>query len=464
MQELTERISEAFAREEARAERFANSVRFILLVVLTIVALLNALSVSFEANTLNFGALAIGYTYGFIVLFRIRRLGYHPAMKYITSCLDIVLVFLLLFLYTRIEIPSVALKNYVFLIVFPLTALTAFRYDQKLTLVAGGLTIGLYVALILSLYASKSITITHDGYERELFSSDVTYIGQLTKVFILGGYVLLLSYLAQYSRRLFARLVRDELSVRNQKELTDWELNIASQVQSQFLPHAFPVITGLELYGTVQQGRFVGGDYIDFIKLADDTLLIVVADVSGKGVPAALIMAEVRASTHLLASMQIDLQDLVQRLNSLVHQSTDKKSFVTFYAAEVNTSRRLLTYVNAGHPPPLISVSGKVHSLAKGTMPLGVGAFLPQFTKHAVEFPPGSILVSYTDGLTEQTNVHGEQFGEERIREYVQSQIQLDAHSFTQKLLERVKTFAGGTELDDDVSLAMVKYLKDPST
>lgn len=464
MQELTERISEALAKEEARAEQFANNVRLILLIVLTAVALLNALSVSFEANILNLGALFIGYTYGFIVFIRIRRLGYHPMMKYITSCLDIVLVFLLLFLYTRIEIPSVALKNYVFLIVFPLIALTAFRYDRTLTFVAGGLAVALYLVLIFYLYLSNLITITHGGYERELFSGDVTYIGQLTKVLILSGYILLLSYLAHYSRKLFAKLVRDELSIRNQKELTDWELTIASQVQTQFLPHSFPVIAGLEIYGTVQQGRFVGGDYIDFIKLAEDTLLIVAADVSGKGVPAALIMAEVRASMHLLASMQIDLEDLAQRLNSLVHQSTDKKSFVTFYAAEVNTSHRLLTYVNAGHPPPLIYLAGKVRSLAKGTIPLGVCASLPQFTKHAEEFPPGSVLVSYTDGLTEQTNVKGEQFGEERIQEYVQSEVQVDARSFTRKLLEEIKIFAGGKDLDDDVSLAIVKYLSSPST
>jgi len=464
MQELTERISEALAREELRAEQFANNVRLILLIVLTTVALLNALSVSFGANILNFGALAIGYTYGFVVFVYIRRLGYHPMMKYITSCLDIVLVFSLLFLYTRIEIPPVALKNYVFLIVFPLTALTAFRYDPRLTLVAGGLAVGLYVALIIYLYVSKSITITHGGYERELFSSDVTYIGQLTKILILGGFILLLSYLSRYSRKLFTKLVGDELSIRSQKELTDRELTIASQVQTQFLPHSYPVIAKLELCGTVQQGRFVGGDYYDFIKVADDKLLVVAADVSGKGVPAALIMAEVRASTHLLASMQIDLEDLVQRLNSLVHQSTDKKSFVTFFAAEVNTSHRLLTYVNAGHPPPLICLGGKVRSLAKGTIPLGVCASLPQLTKHTEEFPPGSVFFSYTDGLTEQTNVTGEQFGEERIREYVQSQVQLDAYSFTRKLSEEIKTFAGGKDLDDDVSMAIVKYLIHPST
>ncbi len=274
MQELSERISEALVKEETRAERFANNVRFFLLIVLTAVALLNAFSVSFEANRLNFGALVIGYTYGFIVLIRIRRLGYHPMMKYITSCLDIVLVFLLLFLYARIEIPSVALKNYVFLILFPIIALTAYRYDRTLTIVAGGLTVILYLMLICYLYLAKLITLTHGGYERELFSGDITYIGQTTKVLILCGYILLLSYLAQYSRKLFAKLVSDELSLQNQKELTEWELSIASQVQTQFLPSSFPVIAGLEIYGAVQQGRFVGGDYYDFIKLADDRLFI----------------------------------------------------------------------------------------------------------------------------------------------------------------------------------------------
>jgi serine phosphatase RsbU (regulator of sigma subunit) len=459
MQELNERISEALAKEETRAERFANGVRFMLLIILTVVAFLNSMSVSEEANILNFGALTVGYAYGLSVFLRIRRTGYHPWMKYITSCLDIVLVFLLLFLYSRIEIPSVALKNYVFLIVFPLIALTAFRYDRTLTFVAGGLAVVLYLALIGYLFAIHSITLTSGGYERELFSGDVTYVGQLTKVLILIGYILLLSYFAGYSRKLFAKLVRDELSVRNQKEQTEWELTLASQVQTQFLPHAFPAIAGLNIHGTVQQGKFVGGDYIDFIKLTDDTLLMVVADVSGKGVPAALIMAEVRASVHLLASSQIDLQDLAQRLNSLVHQSTDKKSFVTFYVAVVNTSQRLLTYVNAGHPPPLICFEEDVHPLAKGTLPLGLSASLPQLRRHEESFSPGSMLVSYTDGLTEQTNRTGEQFGEERIRQFVQWGGRLDAESLSRKLLEEIKNFAEGKELDDDVSLAVVKYL-----
>ena len=461
MEGLTERISQALAAEEAKAENFANTVRFILLLVLSTVALLNAPSVTSEANLLNFGALAAGFAYGFLVFIRIRRTGYRPIMKYVTSCVDVVLVFLLLVMYARIEIPSVALKNYVFLIVFPLVALTAFRYDRKLTLVTGGLAIALYVALFFYLYLSHSITISHGGYAQELFSTDVTYIGQLTKVLILGGYVLLLAYLARYSRVLFAKLISHELSLRNQKELMDLELRIASEVQEKFLPHSIPEVDGLELGGAVQQGKFVGGDYYDFIKLADDTLLLAMADVSGKGVPAALIMAEVRATTQLLTSMQIDLEAFAQRLNSLVHQSTDKKTFVTFFAAEINTSRRRLTYINAGHPPPLLCTAAGVRPLARGTLPLGLYASLPRLVKHSEEFLPGHVLVSYTDGIPERTNSQGEQYGEDRLTEFVRANAHSELQAFTRRLFAEVKDFGRGKELEDDVSVAVAKYSAD---
>ncbi len=458
MQDIAESIKWALTKEEVRAEKFVSIARLILLVILTIVALLNAVSLTAEANVMNFGALGICYMYGIIIFSRIRRAAYKPITKYVTSCLDIVLLFLLLFLYTKIEIPSVALKNYAFLAVFPLIALTAFRYNQTLTLFAGGLAMVLYCSMIFYLYVTNAVVFSHGGYERELFTADVTYVGQLTKVLILGGFVVLMSYFAQYSRTLVVKLVSDEVHLRSQKEIMDVELKIASQVQSQFLPRSFPDIPGCDIYGVVQQGKFVGGDYCDFIKVADDKFLIIIADVCGKGIPAALIMSEVRASAHVLASMHIDLWDIVQRLNRLVHQSTSEMRFVTFFAAEVNTSQRLLTYINAGHPPPMIYCAGNVRTLTDGTIPLGIFDALPQCAKKTEDFSPGSVFVSYTDGLSEQTNINGEEFGETRIREYVQSQTQLNAQSFSQKLLEELKNFAGGKDLDDDVSLAIVKY------
>jgi hypothetical protein len=460
MQELEERIKRALANEEARAERFANTIRTVLLVVLTAIALLNAPSVSLEANVLNGGALFIGYSYGLIVLLSLRRLGsYRPMMKYITTSLDILLVFLLLFLYTKIEIPSVALKHYVFLVVFPLIAITAFRYDRNLILTAGGLTVGLYLTLLCFLSLTGRVTLTTGGYERELFSSDVTYIGQLTKTLIFMGYALSLSYFAEYTHALFAKLVSNELSSRDRRDMADKELNIASEVQTRFLPHDLPVVRGLEMHGEIHQGRYVGGDYYDFIKLTEDKLLVITADVSGNGVPAALVMAEVRASTHVLASMCMELDEFVQRLNALVHESTDVRTFVSYFAAEIDTSRQAISYVNAGHPPPLITAGGMVHPLARGTIPLGLYDPLPQLSTHTEDFFSGDVLVTYTDGLTEHTNQHIDEFGDGRLREFVRTHCHLNARTFACRLMDEVRTFGNGKALNDDVGITIVKSL-----
>lgn len=457
MEEITARIDRAVAQEDLRAERFANSARLALLGVLACIAVVNAASVSLEANVMNFSALAIGFAYGITVSLRIRRLGYFPMMKYATSCLDIVLLIVLLFLYTRIEIPSVALKNYVFLIVFPLIALTAFRYDWLLTLVSGGLALVLYLGLVFSLGLTGSVTFTSGGYESELFSRDVTYVGQGTKVLILAGYVLLLSYLARYSRRLFVKLVRHESNVRSQKELMERELGIASHVQAQLQPRSFPDVGGLDIYGVVEQGRFVGGDYCDFIRAADGILIVVMADVSGKGVPAALIMSEVRATVHLIAEMRLGLADVVTRLNTLLHQSTRKKDFVTFVIVEIDTVRRELHYVNAGHPPPLVICRGKVCSLARRTVPLGLFDVLPELATYKEEFPPGSLLLSCTDGILERTNPAGEEYGQERLIGFLRNHSHCDARTFVRLLLDEVRAFGADRSLEDDVGIAVAR-------
>jgi serine phosphatase RsbU (regulator of sigma subunit) len=379
-------------------------------------------------------------------------------MKYITSCLDIILVFLLLLMYTKITTPSVALKHYVFLIIFPLIALTTFRYDRRLTLVAGGLAVLLYSGLIFYLYLTDSITITSGGYDEELFSGDVTYIGQVTKLLILIGYILLLSYFAKYSRKLFAKLITDELNLRQQKELFDWEMKIASEVQTKLIPHSFPKIADLDIFATVQQGKYVGGDYCDFIRINDNNVLMIIADVSGKGVPAALIMAEVRASAQILASLNIELEILIERLNNLLYQSTTKKDFVTFFAALIDTSRKELTYISAGHPPPLLYSKGEIKSLSQRTIPLGCRESMPQLIKETVKFVPGDILIAYTDGLLEQSNEDGELYGEERLRNFLKNNANLDVRSFTLQLLNEVKFFGKEHVYYDDVGIASIKY------
>ena len=187
----------------------------------------------------------------------------------------------------------------------------------------------------------------------------------------------------------------------------DRELELASQVQTRLLPHTFPVLEVLDIYLTVKQGKFVGIDYCDFLKLSDNVLLIVLADVSGHGAPAALSMSEVHATIQLPASMHRELVDLIQQLNALLYHSTDSRSFVTFFAAEIKTASRSMTYVNAGHPSPLICSNGKIRPLSQGTLPLGITVSFPQFFHYSEEFSPDSIFVSYTDGILERTNSEG---------------------------------------------------------
>ena len=453
----SERIDQALAGEEARAEKFANYARLVVLFIFTVVMLLNVAALSFEATLMNGSALFIGYAYGLGVFLGIRRRGYYPMMKYLTSSIDILLLFVLLFLYTTIEIPAVALKNYVFYALFPLLALTVFRYDRRLTLAAGGLAFALYLFLVIYLHLSGRVVFTSGGYEKELFSADVTYVGQLTKVLILGGYVVLLTFLAQYSRHVLVKLVRNESNLRYQRELSEWELRVASEVQATLLPRTFPQIEGLDCYATVQQGRYVGGDYCDVLSLGDHRILMVTADVSGKGIPAALIMAEVRASIQLLAQTNVDLESLTKRLNSLLYESTTRKDYVTFFVAAIDAARGILQYVNAGHPPPLVCTGGTIRPLSQRTIALGLSSSLPQLNATELEFSPGSIIVAYTDGLLEQTNPEGEQFGDSRLRQFIQAHWGFDARSFVEAFLNELREFGKGGQFSDDVAIIAVR-------
>lgn len=459
MEELTARVNEALGREEIRAERFANRIRLIFLSLLAVIAAVNINNVGRVASYMNFGTLATGFLYGFIVHLVMRKRGYHPSMKYITSLCDIFLIHALLFLYTQIEIPSVALKNYVFYVVYPIILLTVFRYDRKLTLLAGLWAVVLYLTLLVYLSLTRSAFFEPFGYYDELFSPRITVVAQLTKVTILCGYIALATYLSHYSRKLILAMIRQEVSARSEKEAMVRELEVASEVQRRLLPRTFPSMPKLETYGMVLPGQFVGGDYFDFLRVNDTSLLLVIADVSGKGVPAALIMSEVRASVHLLADMSRSLEELVKRLNTLVHTSTARHDFVTFFVAEVSSLRPTIRYVNAGHPPPIVALNGVMEQLSERTLALGFMEDLPNLREQTASFQPGSLLVAYTDGILERTNPQREQYGLERLQEFIRGNAALPAEAFAERLVEDVKSFGDGHYLDDDATVAVVRRI-----
>jgi hypothetical protein len=347
---------------------------------------------------------------------------------------------------------------FAFFLIFPAVALTVFRYNQKLTWLTGGAAILLYIGMFVCLYLSNAITITEGDYDSEMFSERVTLIGQASKIMIMTGFVALMAHLARYTRRLFDRLVVKEVSLRLEKESMERELKIAAQVQRELLPQNFPKLPGVETYGTLLQGRFVGGDYYDFLRLSDTSLLAVVADVSGNGVPAALIMSEVRAGIHLLASMRLSLDELTQQLNALLFKSIERKYFVSFFAAELDTAQSTISYVNAGHPPPLIYSKAGLTTLAKGGVPLGVRPALPQLAKQTAPFPAGGMLVAFTDGIWERTDAKGEQYGDNRLARFIANYAKLNVKVFVQRLFDDVKEFDQNKDLDDDAAVAVAKF------
>jgi sigma-B regulation protein RsbU (phosphoserine phosphatase) len=233
------------------------------------------------------------------------------------------------------------------------------------------------------------------------------------------------------------------------------ELELASQVQGHLLPKSFPQIEGLRLHGTIIEGRFVGGDYYDFIPLSSHSVLLLVGDVSGKGVPAALIMSGVRASARLAASKYTGLEELVCRLNDMLYESTPATSYLTLFAAEIDVRAGELRYINAGHPPALLSTPDGLLELAEGTQPLGLFPELKGLCASYGPFQQGSLLVACTDGISERANPAGDFYGVDSLRCYVEVNRHLDGPDFMDQLLKEVRQFGANAPFEDDLTLVM---------
>ncbi len=453
-------VNQALAKNEVEAERLANRVRLLFLCAVAALALFNAPAVTKESNRYNFGALGAAFLFGGAVFVHLKTRGYRPALKYITSFADVTMVHIVLLLYTRDSVASVALKNPVFYVVYPLIALTLFRCHPRLTALTGWYTVTLYCGLFA--YVASRVPPVWSDYMTELFDARVAVIAQLTKILILIAYVLVVSFLARHARALLHLLVRDEVTARSEKEAMERELELASQVQAQLLPGEYPRVEGLRLHGTIIEGRFVGGDYYDFIQLSPHSVLLLVGDVSGKGVPAALIMAGVRASARLSASLNAGLEELVFRLNEMLYESTPSTSYLTLFAAEIDTGAGTLRYINAGHPPPLLHTLDATCALASGTAPLGLFPALAGLRAYCEPFPSGSLLVACTDGVSERSNPAGEFYGLGSLRSFVERNRHLDCPDFVGLLLKEVRQFGADAPLEDDLTLAVARF--DPAS
>jgi sigma-B regulation protein RsbU (phosphoserine phosphatase) len=244
------------------------------------------------------------------------------------------------------------------------------------------------------------------------------------------------------------------------RERLENELSIASEVQNQLFPQKVPSVSGVELEAINKAARTVSGDYYDFIQLSPTHLAIALADISGKGISAALLMASLQAAlrSQLLAagSETMSTAELVARLNMHMVRNTADDRFATFFIAVYDSATRTLRYTNAGHLPGFLICNGTSKHLDKGGMVLGVVEDYI-YEEGSVVVQPNSLLVEYSDGLVEPENVYGEEFGIRRLQEAAIRVQSSTPAAVGQSLMMAAEEWAGTPEQADDMTVVVAR-------
>lgn len=236
------------------------------------------------------------------------------------------------------------------------------------------------------------------------------------------------------------------------------ELNIASNIQKQMLPGAFPESDRFDIYARLSPAKEVGGDLFDFL-VRDNCLYIAIGDVSGKGVPAALYMAITRYAFNFIAGLNLSVEDVVGKINNSFCNGNSSMMFVTMFVAKINLDTYEMEFCNAGHNPiALKDPDGSARFLnAKPNLAIGLMSDFP-FEKETVQLSGGTRLLLYTDGVTEAEEAGKSQYGEDRLMEFVRNIAENDSSkTVIDNLFSSVKGFTGENEQNDDITVLTVK-------
>jgi serine phosphatase RsbU (regulator of sigma subunit) len=250
-----------------------------------------------------------------------------------------------------------------------------------------------------------------------------------------------------------ARLVEARL----QRERLERELALASEIQQRFQPTAPPHVKGYELQGISFPCYEIGGDYYDFIEREDGRLVIALGDVSGKGTAAALLMSSLHAAIHAQSASHDSIVATISAVNRYLADNIPANRFVTLFYAELDPQSGALSFLNAGHNPPLIvHAAGTVEQLASGGLPLGIKRDA-EYREGRTQMQLGDVLVIYSDGVTEAVSPTGEEFGPTRLYEVVSRNVEASAAGIRDLIESSLTKFAQGTSAADDITLVIVK-------
>ncbi len=254
------------------------------------------------------------------------------------------------------------------------------------------------------------------------------------------------------NKRLFKRQIIQE---RLKKEI-----ELASNVQKMLIPDELPVTEYYEASSIYKPHFNIGGDYLDFIDFDRGRFIFCIADISGKGVAAALLMANFQAMIQSLIYQYRDLETFIFALNQTVHRVTKSDKFITFFIGEVDLQKRTLKYINAGHYPPVLYQSGKIRRLTSGCTVIGVFEKLPEINEELISIEEGALIMSFTDGLADLKNKEGNYFEDKGIETFAMENGHLSAQQFNDNLLVTIDQYRGEEEYPDDIAVITCKIKK----
>lgn len=254
------------------------------------------------------------------------------------------------------------------------------------------------------------------------------------------------------NKRLFKKQIEQERMKR--------EMELAIQVQNMLIPNNLPNNKEYEFAGVYQPHKGVGGDYYDFMKIGPEEVAFCIADISGKGIAAALLMSNFQANLQSLVHRKyLSVKKFINRLNSLVLKTTQGEKFITFFIARYNSRKKRLRYICAGHNPPFMYTEGKIQRLEKGCTILGAFAKIPVIDFGEIYLKEDTLFFLYTDGLTDLQNKQDVFFDDNHVAAFIEENAQLPPDQFNSKLMQHVTEFKGERPFPDDISILTGRLL-----
>ena len=242
-----------------------------------------------------------------------------------------------------------------------------------------------------------------------------------------------------------------------EKQKLEEELDLAREIQRNLLPQKIPAYNNFEIAAVNLSSKQVGGDYYDIISLSENTSCIAIADVSGKGVPASLLMANMQAFLQVICRQNIPIDVATGLINDLISQNTSDGRFITFFWGIIDDINKTIKYVNAGHNPPLLIRDGKIIKLELGGIILGVMKTMIPYKSELIQLKSDDVVVLFTDGISEAMNKDGEEFTDSNLEKLALSLTKESAENIVKIIQQEVQKFSEGTTQSDDMTLVVLK-------